>query len=74
MGQRLQSFPKQCINAWKHSTQLLKIPTAYKDVDDIVILGMGGSAIGAELLVDLATVEKTPPIRIHSTYGLPNHV
>ncbi len=74
MGQRLESFPQQCVNAWKHSTQCFELPSGYKDVDDIVILGMGGSAIGAELLVDLATVEQTPPIRIHSNYGLPNHV
>lgn len=74
LGQRLQSFPEQCVNAWKHSTQLFELPSNYKDIDDIVILGMGGSAIGGELLVDLATVEKTPPIRVHSNYGLPNHV
>ena len=74
MGQRLQSFPQQCVNAWEQSTQLFELHSRYKDIDDIVILGMGGSAIGAELLVDLATVEKTPPIRIHRNYGLPNHV
>ena len=74
MGQRLESFPQQCVSAWKHSTQCFELPPDYKDVDDVVILGMGGSAIGADLLVDLATVEQTLPIRIHSNYGLPNHV
>jgi len=40
-------------------------------VDRAIILGMGGSAIGGDLLCSLALLENRLPVWVHRSYGLP---
>ena len=50
------------------------LPADYAEVDRIIILGMGGSAIGGDLVRSLAETEAKVPVLIHRDYGLPAFV
>ena len=50
---RIWQLPEQIEEAWAAATTL-PLPDGYRDVDRVVVLGMGGSAIGGSLLQALA--------------------
>ena len=50
------------------------LPADYSEVDKVVILGMGGSAIGGDLVSSLVAAEARLPILVHRDYGLPAFV
>ena len=54
MGQQIRGLPGQCRQAWDKASQF-KLPADYSQVNKVVILGMGGSAIGGDLLKGLAS-------------------
>ena len=49
MLNHLREFPNQCQRAWE---KLLKfaLPQEHTPIDKVIILGMGGSAIGGDIL------------------------
>jgi glucose/mannose-6-phosphate isomerase len=69
---RLFDLPDQCRTAWdiamNWTPPVLPIPPRA-----VVIVGMGGSAIGGDLLRALSTSLATIPIVIHRDYELPNY-
>lgn len=67
---RIKELPMQCRQAWQ-AAMSLKLPADYSNVDKVVILGMGGSAIGGDLMRSLVTPEARVPVIIHRDYGLP---
>jgi glucose/mannose-6-phosphate isomerase len=67
---RIKELPMQCKQAWQ-SAMDFKLPGDYADVDKVVILGMGGSAIGGDLIKSLVAYEMKIPIIVHRDYGLP---
>jgi glucose/mannose-6-phosphate isomerase len=69
----IRELPEQCRKAWA-LTQALELPPAYGAVRHIVILGMGGSAIGGALLQGLVAGECAVPITIVRGYALPAFV
>ncbi len=70
---RIKELPAQCRQAWQ-SVMALDLPLAYSNIDKIVILGMGGSAIGGDLARSLVEFECRVPIIVHRDYGLPAYV
>ena len=66
----IRDLPRQCRVAWREA-QALDLPADYRDVDKIVILGMGGSAIAGDLLRSLMALESPVPVFVHRDYGLP---
>ena len=48
----------------------VQLPDAFRDVDAVIVLAMGGSAIGAEL-VAAAGERLRVPLIVHRDYGLP---
>ena len=66
----LREFPEQCGLAWE---KVLKfdLPREYTRIDKVLILGMGGSAIGGAMVRRLALSESKVPVWIHRDYGLP---
>jgi glucose/mannose-6-phosphate isomerase len=70
MFARIAELPDQCQAGWElgHS---LALPAAYKQVDKVVIAGMGGSAIGGALLAALLAPECPVPIFVVRDYDLP---
>jgi len=70
---RIGELPQQCLEAW-HSAEGFPLPPDYAGVDKVVILGMGGSAIGGDLVRTLAITQGGVPVLVHRDYGLPYQV
>ena len=66
----LHKMPKLCRQAWRMAMDF-DLPEDYPRVSKVVILGMGGSAIGGDLVSSLVTSEAKLPIIIHRGYNVP---
>ncbi|HEX7365314.1 MAG TPA: bifunctional phosphoglucose/phosphomannose isomerase [Dehalococcoidia bacterium] len=73
MRGHLHGLPEQCRAGWDKASKF-KLPADYADVDKIVILGMGGSAIGGDLARSLFSSVKKPTIFVSREYDLPAFV
>ena len=73
LGGRIADLPNQCQRAWDEALAL-PLPDAYAGVQAVVMLGMGGSAIGGDLITDLALLEQGPPISVVRNYSLPSWI
>jgi glucose/mannose-6-phosphate isomerase len=73
MLDHLHRFPEQCQRAWERVMKL-ELPHEYNNISNIVIVGMGGSAIGGDIAGRLALTESKLPVRVHRDYGLPAFV
>jgi glucose/mannose-6-phosphate isomerase len=70
---RIAELPQQCRDAWAN-VQSLELPPEYRQVEKVVILGMGGSAIGGDLLRALVEPECALPIVTNRDYTVPAFV
>jgi glucose/mannose-6-phosphate isomerase len=70
---RIKELPWQCQQAWQ-AAMSFNLPADYADIERVIILGMGGSAIGGDLVRSLVEAEAEIPILIHRDYGLPAFV
>ncbi|MEA3254169.1 MAG: bifunctional phosphoglucose/phosphomannose isomerase, partial [Chloroflexota bacterium] len=73
MRKHLHEFPKQCQRAWQMVSQF-ELPPEYSKVNKVLIAGMGGSAVGGEIVRRLALCESKSPVWVHQDYGLPPFV
>jgi len=69
----LHQLPQRCQQAWQ-MVMAFDLPTDYSAVDNIVILGMGGSAIGGDLIHNLVRGEVKVPFLTCRDYDLPAFV
>jgi glucose/mannose-6-phosphate isomerase len=73
MLDHLHAYPEQCQKAWEN-VQKFELPHLHTKVSNVVILGMGGSAIGGDFVRRLAMSESESPVWVHRDYGLPAFV
>ena len=73
MRDRIRELPDQCVDAWKIGKRFA-LPPEYRSPQKIVILGMGGSAIGGALLAGLVADECPVPILSVGGYDVPAYV
>lgn len=73
MREHIRELPQQCADAWR-LVQELDLPGGYGSPRSVVVLGMGGSAIGGALLAALVADECPVPILSVGGYDLPAHV
>jgi glucose/mannose-6-phosphate isomerase len=73
MLDRLHEFPDECGRALDMAKQFA-LPEIFREAQRIVILGMGGSAIGGDLVASLAEAESPIPIQVYRGYHLPAYV
>ncbi len=73
MLSQLHQFPEQCQVAWER-TQKFNLPREYSGIDKVVILGMGGSAIGGDIARRLSLTESRVPVWVVRDYSLPPFV
>ncbi len=71
MLRHLHDFPAICLDAWQLASNFV-LPSSYRAVNKIVVLGMGGSAIGADLVAGMN--ECRIPIIVSRGYALPPFV
>lgn len=68
MIETLESLPEQCEEALKNASQ---IRIGYPKPSRIIITGMGGSAIGGDLMRDWLKKDLRVPIEVYRGYELP---
>jgi glucose/mannose-6-phosphate isomerase len=73
MLRHIKELPRQCQQAWQEAMGFA-LPFDGREVNKVVILGMGGSAIGGDLTRSLVEPEAKIPVIIHRDYGLPPFV
>ena len=71
--ERIRELPQQCLQAWQQAQDFV-LPSNYADVSQVVVLGMGGSAIGGDLLSSLTLAESRVLITVCRNYDLPSYV
>jgi len=70
MLNRLHEFPEQCRKAWERGLRF-DLPQDYTRPNKVIILGMGGSAIGGDIVHRLALAESEAGVWINRDYKLP---
>lgn len=65
----MNGLPEQLMGAWQEAEALPM--DEYKGIDQIVVAGMGGSAIGADLVKAYIAPLSTVSLEVHRDYGLP---
>jgi glucose/mannose-6-phosphate isomerase len=73
MLRRIDDFARQIETAWNVAGEV-SLPSDYRDVNHVVITGMGGSAIGGSLLEGYVAPECPVPVSVWRGYGLPAYV
>jgi len=66
-------FPEQCRKAWEQARQIT-LPASYSQAKNAVLAGMGGSAIGGDLVRSLVERECPVPFIVDRNYLLPGFV
>src|SRR5262245_51814054 len=76
----IDGLPDQLKSAWELG-QTMPLPTGQtskvsktSEVSRVVIAGMGGSAIGADLVAAFVAATCLAPVSVHRDYGLPAFV
>ena len=70
IGGRIISLPQQYQRAWEDGLAL-ELPGTLSQARSVVVVGMGGSAMGGELVAGLAELEATVPVHVVRDYTLP---
>ncbi len=65
----IKTFPSQCRTAW-HQAQEFNLPSDYRGIKKVVVAGIGGSAIAADLLRSVVEPEGIPA-HIYRDYDIP---
>ncbi|MEK7607272.1 MAG: SIS domain-containing protein [Patescibacteria group bacterium] len=66
----VEQFSSQCRDAWREATTI-SLPAAYRKVSNIVLVGMGGSALGAHVVK--TAIPLRIPMAIVNDYRLPDY-
>jgi len=69
----IRSIPAMCRQAWQMASSFV-LPGDYSHINKVVVLGMGGSAIGGDLVAGLIEDEASIPIFVNRGYNLPTVV
>jgi len=70
---RIHEMPWQCQQAWQMAEDF-DLPQEYSEVNKVLIIGMGGSAIGGDLVSSLVAPEARIPVFVYRGYDLPAFV
>ncbi len=73
MLERIHEVPRICQQAWQMA-MAFDLPEDYSRIDKVVVVGMGGSAIGGDLAASLLSAEAKLPIIVQRQYELPAFV
>ena len=69
----LELLGKQVEQIWE-TAKKIKVPSSYKNVKNVVVLGMGGSALGPHIMKSVFSAELTVPVEIVGGYHVPGYV
>src|SRR5258706_7973038 len=63
----------QCSQIWQDAKKV-SFPQEYKDIENIVVCGMGGSAYGGHVVKELCKEMLKVPVYVNSDYSIPAFV
>ena len=66
----IRNIPQLCRQAWQMASSF-RLPQDYAGIDKVVVLGMGGSAIGGDLVAGLIEEDCDIPVFVNRSYDLP---
>jgi len=69
----IETLPDQCTQAWSE-TKSIKFPDAFKGCNNIVVAGMGGSGLGADVVHGLCKRDLKVPFELVNSYTVPAYV
>lgn len=69
----IEDFPEQCRSATKILEEI-SLPPRPSEIDSVIILGMGGSGIGGNILEVFLRDELAIPLVVNKSYTIPNFV
>jgi len=69
----LHDFPNHCSNAYLHSKKIEPTPLK-NNINNIIVLGMGGSSIAGDMLKNTLLSELAVPIIVNRDYDIPHFV
>jgi len=69
----IRLYPNQFKQAWD-DLKYLQLPDNYKNSENIVFCGMGGSALGARMVNSFSSNRLRIPLEIINGYDIPNYV
>lgn len=70
---RIETLPDQCEEGWRNAAAL-RVPDNYTSARELVIAGMGGSAIAGDMLCSTAMPSARKPVHVVRGYDLPAFV
>ncbi|MBL16565.1 MAG: hypothetical protein CL767_05180, partial [Chloroflexi bacterium] len=70
LHRRLQGLPSQCRQAWQ-AAKKTEVPSHWRQCTEVIVAGMGGSAIAGNLVSDLAGPSSSMPIRMVRDFRIP---
>lgn len=73
MADFIADLPKQCLKTYQQS-QKINIQYSLFDIQHLVVCGMGGSAIGGDLIKTIINEQLSIPFSVIRDYQLPNYV
>lgn len=73
MAGSIESLGLQCQQAWEEASKV-KIPASYKKVNQVVISGMGGSALGGHVIESLYGRALKVAFKVTNSYFVPGSV
>jgi glucose/mannose-6-phosphate isomerase len=69
----IEGLPEQCADAWEQAAAI-ELPQSYREAREIVVLGMGGSAIAGDVVGSLAAISGRKPVSVVRGYDLPPYL
>ncbi len=74
MLRRAAALPDQCLDGWRKGLAW-DLPARLRSLEQMAVLGMGGSAIGADLLQGILSDEAiSRPFLVNRTYSIPGWI
>jgi len=67
----ITALPEQMNHAWQE-TKKISFPKTI--IENVVVAGMGGSGLGADIAISALSERQTAPIQIVHDYSLPNYI
>lgn len=68
LSQTIELFPEQCLQAWQEVLKL-KLPRSLRKINRIIVVGMGGSALGPHIVKSLLRDDLKIPFEIVNDYN-----
>lgn len=73
VAETIRSYPAQLSQSWADVFKI-QLPDSYSTVENVLLCGMGGSALGGRIVYSLGAGRLNVPFEISNQYKLPNYV